>query len=347
MPTRISIGVILLLALAVEIVLPANEAVAGPFGRRCGSRRVVRLPTCHARAEGATLRPSLDDGVVFYTLADTTTELVMKVMGQEIWQTQGQTYAVQWNARGRNTEGNWILDAKILAIKMRIDIGGITIEYDSEKRPSPSWAGHFFTILQQPYHRFIVQRDGTVIRIEALDQLLKQFVNSNPEMRLLGKSITMQMNNLAEPFLDFSPSCTVFPSDSWKKNRIRDFGPIGTYREELVFTYLGNAGGMQRIDVIGKLTHEPARAAANQDLPFVIKSANLKGPQSQVVFFDPCRRRLKERTGVSHLAGDLVIEIGGSRTYVTLQQTQRQRIVISDTDPFLGDFVSRGAGYRE
>ncbi|MBI3406734.1 MAG: hypothetical protein HY040_00055 [Planctomycetes bacterium] len=331
MPTRNVAAVYMFVALAEVFFSPANEAVAGPFGRRCGCRRFLRPPACRDWTKATALRPWFEKDAAFYTLDHSTTAQVIHVMGQEITQKQDQTFAIRWNARGLDCEGNLIVNAKILAIKMRLEIGGNVIAYDSEKRPDPNPIGAFCDSLMQHEFRFVVMCDGNGVNIQGTSQLLKQLESSMPQYKWLAKSSVAHLVTLATPFLDFTPSSPVVPGDSWKKTRTHDPGPIGIYRDELVLTYLGRCGSLQRIEATGTLNYEaPSKAGY---LPFLIRSADLNGPQSQVIVFDASRRRLAERIMNTQLSGNIVIEVGGLPTEVKLEQTQRRRVSLSDTNP--------------
>lgn len=332
MPRRTAFGACVLLGLAVVVLAPENEADARPFGRRwCGCRQVIKPPAWRGWREAAALRPWFEKGAAFYTLDHTTTDQVMHVMGQEIKQKQDQTFAIWWSARGLDCDGNLMLDARILAIKTRIDIGRNVIEYDSEKRPNPNPIGAFYDCLMQRELRFIVLCEGTGITIEDASLLQKQLEAANPQYKSLTKSSVMQLETLANPFLDFTPPGSVFPGASWKRSRTRDSGAVGSYRDELTFTYLGRFGSLERIEATGTLNYQaPSKAG---DLPFVVRSADLKGLQSQVLMFNACRRRLAERTMSTQLAGKMSVEVGGMKTEVNLKQTQQRRVSLSDTDP--------------
>src|SRR5262245_20428145 len=166
MVTRKTIVALVALLITPEFLPLSNHATAGPFRRPCwGGRRILYLPRCQAPRpvylvplEREALRPCLRRGAVFYSLRDSTTEQVMTVMNQVITQEQGQTFAVKWNTRGIDGQGNWIIDAKILAIKMHIDIGGNIIQYDStDKAATPHPYAGFFSNLLGADFRFIVQ----------------------------------------------------------------------------------------------------------------------------------------------------------------------------------------------
>ena len=336
MPTRFRVGLCIVITLVMELIPFGNEAVAGPFGRRCGCRRVVCVRACCAPDVRAALRPNLEDGVVFYSLFVTSTEGVMKVMGQEIRQKQDQAYSVRWKALGLDCEGNWILDAKILATKMRLGINGIAIEFDTrDPRLKLSSNLGFVTLLLGADLRFHVQQDGKVKKLEGTDTILKEMEARSPNGSQFAKSILNEtaLVRFAGRLLEGVPPRPVFPGESWESTRTLDAGSIGAYREDSLLAYLGRAGSLQRIRVESTLSYQPEKSPKIGDLSFQIKSAEVKGSTVGQILFDPAKMRIAERTTASDLAGKLIVEVGGLRTEVELRQTQNERLVFSDTNP--------------
>ena len=141
----------------------------------------MRRPACRARVEPTALRPWFEKDGVFYTLDHTTTTQVMNVVGQEIMQKHDQTFAIRWCACGLDDDGNVILDAKILAIKMRLDIGGNVIEFDTtDNRFRLSSNLGLIKHLINVDLRFFV-RDGRLAKVEGVKGILKEYESQNPQ----------------------------------------------------------------------------------------------------------------------------------------------------------------------
>src|SRR5262249_13436719 len=63
------------------------------------------------------------DAKPFYQELKTDTTQVMKVMGQEVKQNQEQTFIISWTPLAPK-DGDWVVQQKIIGVKMKIDIGG-------------------------------------------------------------------------------------------------------------------------------------------------------------------------------------------------------------------------------
>src|SRR5688500_6757620 len=75
-------------------------------------------------------RWKLEKGKTFYQQVTSDTRQEMKVAGQNIVQTQKQTFVYSWTPL-RQEGANWVLRQRIDDLQMEIDIGGNKITYDS------------------------------------------------------------------------------------------------------------------------------------------------------------------------------------------------------------------------
>ena len=67
----------------------------------------------------------------FYQEMETVTTQTMKVQGQEVKQTQEQTFWLEWTGQEPSKDNNLVVKQKIVGVDMKIDIGGVNISYKS------------------------------------------------------------------------------------------------------------------------------------------------------------------------------------------------------------------------
>ena len=312
-----------------------HDALLGCRWRRCAT--VVRvMPRAD---EPVRLRLNFDKGPSYYAEMTTETKQVMKVIGQEVMQTQTQTFYLRMTPLGMNQHDDALLRTQIIGIKMKIDIGGVNIEYDSTlDRPSPAPLGDFFNKLLDADLKLTIDPTEMKVRnIEGHDELIRKLGVTSPQMEPLLKSIISQdaLAQMIQPVFDFVPRQAVRRGDTWERPHTLDLGPVGSYRNTTQYTYDRMAGNLVRILVKNKLHYEAPTEKAG--LPFQIKDAVLAANDGGgEITFDAVKGRLVESTQRQAIAGTLTIEVGGVITPVVLDQGQTVRIWVTERNPLLG-----------
>jgi hypothetical protein len=274
----------------------------------------------------------------FYQEMKTTTDQTMKVMGSDIKQRQEQTFWFSWKPLEQKGD-NWDILQKIEGVKMRIEIGGQPIEYDStkEQQGQPTALSDFFKQLVGSEFTLTVDKNFKVIAIKGRDEFLKKLTGSNPQMEALLKQILSEdaLKEMADPTFAAVPNKEVKKDDTWDKTSKLNMGPIGTYENNYKYTYQGTEKDKAKIKVETTLKYTPPdEKTPSGGLPFKITSASLasKNAGGDIVF-DAKAGRVEESTMKVELSGDLSIEIGGQKTAVKLDQTQTTSVKTSDTNP--------------
>jgi hypothetical protein len=269
----------------------------------------------------------------------------MTVMGQQVKQTQTQTFVMEWTPLGKNGHGDAVLRMKLVGIKMKIDIGGVNIAYDSERdQPASPMSGFFKQLLGAEFKFIVNARSWTVKTVTGHVELIQKIGPANPQMEPLLQSILSEeaMIEMSRPCFAFAPTSPVRRGTAWNRSHALNLGPIGTYRTESQYTYDGKAGPYERILVRTSLKYEAPKDKSG--LPFTIKSADLKSTAGKgEILFDAARGRLVSSDVSMTLAGKLIVEIGGMETEVDLRQTQRTRIRVTDVNPHLQQSEPRRA----
>jgi hypothetical protein len=287
-----------------------------------------------------TLKWKFDKDKTFYQKMVTKTVQTMKVMNNDVNQTQNQTFYFSW--KPTKIEGDKVtIEQEIIGVAMDIEIGGSKISYDSTKEAQANNPlGDFFKALVNS--KFTVTLDTKELKVtdmQGREEFLKKLVAANPGMKQLLDTILSQeaLKEMAEPTFAVIP--TKPGEKKWTRTTRLDMGPIGRYENTYSYTLEGidGAGDKQvaKIKVDTVLNYkEPGEQAGQAGLPFKIKSAKLKSsnPIGQVVF-NVGKGRVERSTMKLELRGDLQIEIGGQTTTVNLNQVQESTVDTTDENP--------------
>jgi hypothetical protein len=278
-----------------------------------------------------------EKGKTFYQTMTTSTNQTMKVMNNDVTQKQEQKFYFSWTPL-EEKNGEWILEQKILGVKMDIDIGGSPIRYDSTSKEAGGGSNplsDFFKALVGS--SFKVTLDAKTLKITKIDgrnDFVAKLVNANKQMSpLLDKILSEDaLREMAEPTFAVVPNETVEKGKEWKKETKLDMGPIGKYTNKYTYTYEGSDEKDKKLDKISVKTElmyqPPEKAEGVGGLPFRIKSAKLESKDGKgTVLFN----REKGRVEKSDMS--VKLEIGGQQTKVDLSQTQETKVESSDTNP--------------
>jgi hypothetical protein len=277
----------------------------------------------------------------FYQKMTTTTEQTMKVMNNDVKQTQKQTFYFSWTPVEQKGD-TWTIKQKIEGVAMDIDIGGSKIQYDSTKESTATNPlGEFFkALVGAEFTLTLDTKKMEVTKVEGREKFLADLVKANPQMKPLLDQILSEkaLKEMAEPTFAVVPDKAVTKGDKWTKKSTLDMGPIGKYENTYTYTYEGKDpkdNKLDKIKVDTQLTYkEPGDVAGVGGLPFKIKSADLKSTKaSGEVLFDESKGRVQSSKSEMELSGKLSIEIGGQTTTVDLSQTQKTDVETSDTNP--------------
>jgi ribosomal protein S25 len=289
----------------------------------------------------AELKWKFEKGKPFYQKMTTTTEQTMKVMNNDVKQTQKQTFYFSWTPVEQKGDA-WVLKQKIEGVAMDIDIGGSKIQYDSTKEnTATNPLGEFFkALVGAEFTITLDMKKVEVTNVEGRKKFLDDLVKANPQMKPLLDQILSEkaLKEMAEPTFAVVPDKAVTKGDHWERKSTLDMGPIGKYENKYTYTYEGKDpkdNKLDKIKVDTQLTYkEPGDVAGVGGLPFKIKSADLKSTKaSGEVLFDGAKGRVQSSKSEMELSGKLSIEIGGQTTTVDLSQTQKTDVETSDTNP--------------
>jgi hypothetical protein len=262
----------------------------------------------------------------FFQEVDTNTTQKMKVMGQDVTQVQEQKFYIEWTPLPKDKDGNFEVKQKVKAVKMKIDIGGNTINFDSTadpaKQPKNPMTDFFNALLKQELV-FVVSPNMEIKAIKGRDEFIKSLSETNPAIKTLLDTIMKEsaLKQMAEPTWWAVPR----GEKTWTRNSKLELGPIGDYDTTFKFTDEGADGSNKDREKI-KIEADLKYTAPPKDrtgLPFTIKSAKLesKGGSGEAIF-DRTTGRIASSKLTMQLEGNLQIEVGNMATDISLNQTQ-------------------------
>jgi hypothetical protein len=292
----------------------------------------------------ASLKWKFEKDKPFYQEMTTKTKQTMKVMNSDVVQDQEQTFIFSWTPVNQEKDGGWTIKQTIEGVKMKINIGGQNIEYDSTKDTNATNPlGDFFKQLVGSSFTLTLDKDMKVTKVEGRSEFIKKLVTANPQMEpLLNQILSEQaLKEMADPTFAAVPNSDKKKGETWDKDSKLDMGPIGTYENKYKYTYEGkNTEGsdqdkkLDKIKVETTLKYTPPGEAANSPLPFKIKSADLTSKNANgTILFNVDKGRIESSKQSLTLSGKLKIEIGGQTTDVDLTQDQTTEVKTTDTNP--------------
>ncbi|MFO0809587.1 MAG: DUF6263 family protein [Gemmataceae bacterium] len=275
----------------------------------------------------------------FYQTMTTKTNQEMKVMGMEVKQTQEQTFDFSWTFKEEDKDKNSVIVQKIEGVKLKIDIAGNPISYDSSNQANANNAlADFFKALIGTEFKLTLDKNMKVIKVEGREEFLKKLATANQQMEPLLKKILSEeaVKQMADPTFGMVPAEAVAKGGTWKREGKLNLGPIGSYKNNVTYTLEGTDKDIAKIKVDTSLTYDPP-TEGGEGLPFKIKEAKLtsKNPKGSVTF-DVKKGRLESSNQELELEGTLDIEIGGIATKVELKQKQETSVKTSDAPPKKG-----------
>ena len=281
-------------------------------------------------------------GKTFYQTMTTKTTQTMKVMNNDVTQKQEQTFYFSWTPL-EEKDGKWIIEQKILGVKMDIDIGGSPIKYDSTSAAANNTSNplseFFKALVGSSFKLTLDPKTYKISTIEGRKEFLAKLVAANKQMQpLLDKILSEDaLREMAQPTFASVSADPVEKGKSWTKDSKLDMGPIGTYKNVYTYTYEGpdDKTKLEKIKVDTKLTYSPPEKVEGLGgLPFKIKSADLTSKNSTgTIWFNQKEGRVEKSDMSLELSGKLEIEIGGQPTKVELTQKQDTNVVTDDKNP--------------
>lgn len=281
----------------------------------------------------------------FYQSMTTNVDQVIKVMGQDLSQTQDSTFYFKWTPTKQEGD-KWELTDEIEGVKMSIDISGNKISYDSAVADGGPTAGNpglmdfFKKLIDTKFTVTLNAKSYKVEKVEGVKDFLNKLAAGNKQMdellsRIMSEDATKQMCNPTFDLLPDNPETPRKPGDKWQKVIPSiSLGPIGSYTVTYNITYVGQDKDMEKLEVEPSFVYTAPSATAQpaNGLLFRIKEGKMTSEPGQkgVVLYNPKSQRIDSAEINIVMKGELTVTIGNTDTKVELRQTQKTKFVTSD-----------------
>jgi hypothetical protein len=278
--------------------------------------------------------------VPFYQELTTKTTQNIKVQGLDVGQNQEQTFYFKFEPIKQEGD-TWTVKQTIDGVKMKIDIAGSPVSYDSTNEAAPGGTNtalsEFFKALKGSQFTLTIGKDMSVQKVEGREEFIKKLIQSNKQLeallnKILGEEAIKQM---ADPTFGVVPPAPKKVGESWTKPVKLTLGPLGTYENTYTYTYAKQTGDLAEIDVKVALKYTPPSADQGETLPFKIKGGKIEQtPDDKTnkgkVTFNTKTGRIESSTMSVKMSGTLSLDIGGTTTEVSLTQDQTTDVKTSD-----------------
>ena len=279
--------------------------------------------------------------VPFYQELTTKTTQNIKVQGLDVGQNQEQTFYFKFEPIKQEGD-TWVVKQTIDGVKMKIDIAGSPVSYDSTNETAPGGTNtalsEFFKALKGSQFTLTIGKDMAVQKVEGREEFIKKLIQSNKQLeqllnKILGEEAIKQM---ADPTFGVVPPAAKKAGESWTKTVKLTLGPLGNYENTYTYTLTKQTGDLAEIDVKVALKYTPpAPDQGGETLPFKIKGGTIQQtPDDKTnkgkVTFNTKTGRIESSTMSVKMSGTLTLDIGGTTTEVSLTQDQTTDVKTSD-----------------
>jgi hypothetical protein len=280
----------------------------------------------------------------FWQEMTTRTIQNIKVQGLEVGQNQEQTFYFKFDPQKQDGD-KWVVKQTIEGVKMKIDIAGSPVSYDSTNEGAAagtnSALSEFFKALKGSQFTLTIGKDCSVEKVEGREEFVKKLVSANKQLeqllnRILGEEAMKQM---ADPTFGVVPKEPKKVNDTWPKTVKLSLGPLGSYENTYTFKYAKQTGDTAEIDVTVALKYSPPAAdQGGETLPFKIKGGTINQVQDDKtnkgkVLFNTKTGRVESSNVSVKMTGTLTLDIGGTTTEVNLTQDQTTEVKTYDKSP--------------
>jgi hypothetical protein len=322
---------------------PKGDAPKGPDAKAPDAKAPSgKAPDAKTPAAGDNpLAWKFTKDVPFYQEMTTKTVQNIKVQGLDVGQNQDQTFYFKFEPIKQEGD-SWVVKQTIEGVKMKIDIAGSPVSYDSTNEAAPGGTNtalsEFFKALKGSQFTLTIGKDMTVQKVEGREEFIKKLIQSNKQLeqllnKILGEEAIKQM---ADPTFGVVPPQAKKPGESWTKQVKLSLGPLGSYENTYTYTYTKQTGDIADIDVKVALKYTPpAPDQGGETLPFKIKGGKIEQTPDDKsnkgsVKFNTKTGRIESSTVAVKMSGSLTLDIGGTTTEVSLTQDQTTDVKTSD-----------------
>lgn len=194
---------------------------------------------------------------------------------------------------------------------------------------------HLAEVLKDSTFTLTLDAAGALTKYEGYDQLLGKFGKlSESVAKSVKATITPQsLRQPLEQLFSFAPDKPVKQGDSWTRDLVVSFAPLGSFKTQNKYTHTGKGSGEGQGKTIA-IELAPnvvfAASSAPSDLPFKVLSGEFKATDAKgTIAFDSDTGRTLRLDLSAKIKGDLTIEAGGkeNKSGVEFEQTLHMQVL--------------------
>jgi len=319
-------------ALVVALATVSTRGAAQDAKDKAAPKSAEKTAT--AEPSSADIKWKFEKDKKVYQEMVTKTTQNLKVMGSDMTQNQEQTFYFSWELKDEDPNGNRTMVQRIDGLKLKLEIAGTPINYDSSNPSTASNAlAEFFKQIVGAEFKVTFDKNWKVTKIEGRDEFLKKLGQASPQVEPLLKAVLNDeaFKEMTDPTMGLTTAKPVNKGESWTRDSKLNLGPIGSYKNTYKYTLEGvDNNGIAKVKVDSTLVYE-APSDASAGLPFRIRSAKLASKEAGgTLTFDTKKGRLDKQEYKVRLEGPLDLDIAGTPTTVELKQEQTTTVTTSD-----------------
>ncbi len=275
-------------------------------------------------------------GRPLYQKTVTETSQKMTIGGNEIVQAQKQALLFRWAPVRQLPDGNWLVKQKLQAAQVEIEVGGNKISYDSSKPGGKHPLAAFFQAWIDTELTLTIGPRLKITRVEGRDALLARIAKADQALKTTMETLLSDnaLKGMAEPLFAALPGKRVRKGERWSEKSTLELGGLGNYTTLSRYVFEGRDSAnreLGRIAVTQQLKYTAAPPGAGLALPFKIIRCDFKKAEGTgTIWVNLSKGRTERSQTTKRLGGRMTIEVGGMKTELDLDQTQKTTTTISD-----------------
>jgi len=292
--------------------------------KRCWIGVLVSLAAVALPAQGQVkMEWKFKEGDKFYLENTTVQKQTIEVLGQKIEQETENTTVTSFTVLKKEKDST-VIEQKIESVKVTSK-GGLGGAMD---KVAEQMKGATF--------KFTLDNKGQISKFEGFDEFIKKIAGDDAATAQIMKLVLNEdtVKQSASEAFGFLPEKAVSKGDKWKKEMIIPMGPLGSFKAEQDYTYLGEAKDGQEIGVASKMTYTAPKDNAGGVLPFKVTKGDFKTEEAKgTIVFDAAAGRLVREEMKMKLKGSMTIEAMGQTADMKMEQESTTKIRLLDKPP--------------
>jgi hypothetical protein len=260
----------------------------------------------------------------------------MKVLGNDVGQTQEQTFTFRWTPAGKDGDG-WRLGQKIEGVKMDVEVGGAKTTFDSTRLRAPGGAlSEFCKALLGAEFQVTLDGGYRVRKVKGRRAFLRKCAASLPALgKLAGRLLDEEALVLsAETLFAVLPGKPVRPGDSWSVKRRLDLGSVGECQATYRYTWKGREGRLDKLAISVEGVRGIQPPGKDGGSPFKVEKGEPNRVEGAgVLLFDRRKGRVASMETSVKVEGEATGAVGGRQVRAKFELEQQLTVKTTDVNP--------------